>query len=212
MSEDVVSPDVLLPISFCQIFGRMEDETLKGVDIAIEAMDKCYDLLPKPKSVLVIRGLLKGTADKFLREKRSTLKSGLQIRPREYDADLNTLKEDLKNSSLILMPSRTEGFGLVALEAISIGCPVLLSNQSGIAELITEVAPNEADKWIVPVDTTDYVDRWAKEIEYILRDREAARNRMLSLRSALEAKISWGQSVKALLDIIHKWHYQPVDV
>lgn len=42
-------------------------------------------------------------------------------------------------SDLVTLPSRTEGFGLVALEAIS-GCiPVLVSSESGVAEALKKV-------------------------------------------------------------------------
>ena len=42
-------------------------------------------------------------------------------------------------SDLVSLPSRTEGFGLVALEAISAGVPVLVSAESGIAEALHKV-------------------------------------------------------------------------
>ena len=37
------------------------------------------------------------------------------------------------------MTSRTEGFGLAALEALSAGLPVLVSGNSGLAEALEEV-------------------------------------------------------------------------
>lgn len=41
---------------------------------------------------------------------------------------------------LAIMPSRTEGFGLVALEALSAGLPILVSENSGFAEALKKVA------------------------------------------------------------------------
>ena len=40
---------------------------------------------------------------------------------------------------LVIMPSRTEGFGLAALEALSAGLPVLVSGNSGLGEALQEV-------------------------------------------------------------------------
>ena len=37
------------------------------------------------------------------------------------------------------MPSRTEGFGLAALEALSAGLPVLASENSGLGEALKKV-------------------------------------------------------------------------
>ena len=40
---------------------------------------------------------------------------------------------------LVIMPSRTEGFGLAALEAFSPGLPVLTSENSGLGEALKKV-------------------------------------------------------------------------
>ena len=37
------------------------------------------------------------------------------------------------------MPSRTEGFGLTGLEALSAGLPVLISKNSGFGEALSKV-------------------------------------------------------------------------
>ena len=40
---------------------------------------------------------------------------------------------------LVLMPSRTEGFGLTGLEALSAGLPVLVSKNSGFGKALRKV-------------------------------------------------------------------------
>lgn len=44
----------------------------------------------------------------------------------------------LSQSLLLLMPSEAEGFGLVALEASRVGCPVVASKVGGLAEVIID--------------------------------------------------------------------------
>lgn len=51
----------------------------------------------------------------------------------------------------LLLPSRYEGFGLPALEAMAVGCPVLASNVSALPEVTGEAAlllpPDELSAW-----------------------------------------------------------------
>lgn len=62
-------------------------------------------------------------------------------------------------ADLYVMPSVSEPFGLVALEALSYGVPVILSKQSGVAEVLTNV---------LKVDFWD-VDEMANKIVSVLR-------------------------------------------
>ena len=50
--------------------------------------------------------------------------------------DLTTL---LCATNLAIVPSRTEGFGLTAPEALSVGLPFLVSQNSGFGEAIQEI-------------------------------------------------------------------------
>ena len=53
------------------------------------------------------------------------------------------LQIDKLRASLILMPSKAEGFGPVGLEAIVAGTPVLLSRESAFGQLLQEVLKPE---------------------------------------------------------------------
>ena len=45
-------------------------------------------------------------------------------------------KTYLKKSDLFLLPSESESFGLVALEAMSFGVPVITTSSGGVTELV----------------------------------------------------------------------------
>lgn len=44
----------------------------------------------------------------------------------------------LKNSKVLCIPSKWEGFGLVAIEAMSLGKPVVASNVGGLKNIIND--------------------------------------------------------------------------
>ena len=73
---------------------------------------------------------------------------------------------------LAIMPSRTEGFGLAALEALSAGLPVLVSGNSGLGEALKEI-PNGSNCVVKSKDPKD----WANAIRVVRK-----KNRTLRLR------------------------------
>lgn len=50
----------------------------------------------------------------------------------------NNIEESLRNTDLFLLPSSSESFGLVALEAMSFGVPVITTNSGGVVELVID--------------------------------------------------------------------------
>ena len=91
-------------------------------------------------------------------------------------------------SDLVALPSRTEGFGLVGLEAISAGVPVLISGESGIAEALEKVEGGNA----VIVESDEDKDEWARRIREIyeksVEEREA---NAVKLRENYRKVYSW---------------------
>ena len=63
-------------------------------------------------------------------------------------------------SDLVALPSRTKGFGLVALEAIFAGVPVLVSGEFGIAEALQKVEGGNT----VIVRSDEDEGEWARRI------------------------------------------------
>jgi glycosyltransferase involved in cell wall biosynthesis len=105
----------------------------KGVDVLVEAMAA----LRREDAVLVIAGndLGAGRAIRRLVERRRlagrTIFTGL-LRGR-------TRLEALADADVVVYPSRHEVFGLVPLEALCCGTPVLVADDSGCGEVIGRV-------------------------------------------------------------------------
>ena len=121
------------------VFGRgdNEDFQLKGYDIAARAIAELKDE-PQPYKLLFV-GAPSGEEEKV---KDLLLQQGIdrsQLTVRCFNESREQLARLFCEVDLAIMPSRTEGFGLAALEALSAGLPVLVSGNSGLGEALQEV-------------------------------------------------------------------------
>ncbi|WP_434048549.1 MULTISPECIES: glycosyltransferase [Sorangium] len=196
----VSQQQVAVPPDIHQIFviGRVEDFELKGIDIAARAARKAMDEPGFPQRTrmrLVVRGVEPGQGA-AIQEKLYALMGDrrVEVVPREYSVDPVLIRADLEGSSVALMPSRVEGFGLVGLEAIEAGIPVLLAERSGLAQALRlELGEDKARHHVVPATGKDESDvtAWAKFTARKLEDRERAFQLARILREDLTPRWSW---------------------
>ena len=173
------------------IFGRGDDEDfkLKGFDIAARSVTALPDTYlvfvgaPEGKHSEVTKRLL----DSGISERRLTVR-GFK--------DREALKREFCEADVVLMPSRTEGFGLTALEAMSAGLPVIVSKNSGFGEALGRVpfgssfviASEDPSAWTAAIKGT-----WDK-------DRRTRLDEIKILRDAYGKRYSWSEQCKNLLD------------
>jgi glycosyltransferase involved in cell wall biosynthesis len=102
------------------------------------------------------------------------------------------LKGLLQSATCFACPSLTEGFGLMPLEAMALGCPAIIAPCGALPEVCGDAALL-ADPYR-PKD-------WASQITMLVEDREMAATyaRKGKDRAAL---FSWDRSAKALLDLL----------
>jgi glycosyltransferase involved in cell wall biosynthesis len=152
--------------------------------------------------VLIIRGAEPGTEDALEEQLRNA--SGVRgawLRVNRYTTDPDTLKADLRRTSLLMMPSRSEGFGLVGLEALGAGVPVLISAQSGLGELLLSLLGADSKDVVIPVSGD--LDRdgpvWSEAIHRVLSDRQGASEQTRNLQARLQSEFSWKAAVEGLM-------------
>lgn len=183
----------------CLFIGRAEDAEIKGLDIAGDAIGQLRSR--GVQAVLVVRGAQPGTGQALQSDLAARVKAPNAVRVKEFSADASTVRDDLLRSSVVLMPSRSEGFGLVGLEAIANGVPALVSDQSGLAQLLRNLAPEHAKHIVVPMTGNAEVDvaEWARCVDFTLRDLPAAFERAAALRNALRGVLTWDLAANALI-------------
>ena len=177
------------------MFGRGDDEDfeLKGYDIAAGAF--ASHELKNDSYHLTFVGAAPGKEDEFANK---ILKYGMsknQLSVEEYIKDRDRLKELLLRMDLVIMPSRTEGFGLTALEALSAGLPVLAGHNSGFSKALQKVRFGE-----LCVVNSDKPEDWSKAIKKVRqKERKKRLDEMQRLREFYEQNYNWKEQCEILV-------------
>ena len=180
---------------FCVlVFGRgdREDFHVKGYDIAARAVARLNDEDRSFKLVFV--GAPDGEEDEVKKRfiKEGILSSQLIVRGAK---DREQLAKQFFQADLVIMPSRTEAFGLAALEALSAGLPVLVSGNSGIGKALRKV-PCGAN---CVVNNEDPV-KWAEAIKAVCRkERKVRLKEAILLRQSYAEIYHWEEQCSTLI-------------
>ena len=197
-------------LNHCLVLGRADDYKLKGLDIAARALGKVVAeknfIGTTPE--LIVRGAKPGTSTELWSRLKSECGDiDLPVRVREYSSSEEKIETDLRRAALLLMPSRREGFGLVAIEALSKGIPVLVSNTSGFGEVLHSSSSEIYTRNSVvttPDDIEVAANNWANAIAMQLLDRTASFSRAAELSKHLAQTLGWDAAVRSLMERLWK--------
>ena len=173
--------------------GDEEDFDVKGYNIAVEAFadqqlkgKHCYLLFvssPEGKQDDVRQRLLKyGITDE-------------QLTVREFVKSRERMKDLFCEVDMVIMPSKSEGFGLVALEALSAGLPILVGKNSGFARAIEDI----------PFGLYSIVDsedpaKWAEFIEGVRNRHKVVLQENKILKEHYSKDYCWKKQCEELVD------------
>ena len=169
-----------------------EDFSLKGFDLAAQAVAELKDKSYKLKFVGAPRGKEDEIADKLLQHGIDRY----QLIVHSFSDSREILANLFCEVDLAIMPSKTEGFGVSALEALSASLPVLVTGNSGLGEALKEVPLGSQ----CVVDSEDPED-WAKKIKEVRqKKREVRLSESRLLRENYQEKYSWEKPVRCLVE------------
>ena len=168
-----------------------EDFELKGIDIAGKAIAALED------TRLVFVGSLYRKYEEILKE--WFIKCGVpawRLRVRGFVQDRESLRGLFQVVDLVVMPSRSKGFGLIGLEALSAGIPVLVSRNSGFGEALFSV-PFGSSFVVNSEDPTV----WTAAIKSVwAKDRKSRLEEAKVVRDSYGRKYNWAKQAKELVN------------
>lgn len=206
------------------VAGRLHP--LKGFDLAVAAVAA---IAPERRPALRIIGSPPPDGDEYARALHAAVAEAGMIGTVSFDGALRRdhLAERVRRASLVLIPSHSETFGLVALEAAASGVPVIARAAGGLREavidgvtgVLIESGPERGPEHGPGRDTGDSGDiadtadtantadtaadepqRWADEIERLLGDAPRWSALATQARASALAR-NWRASTAALLAV-----------
>ena len=175
-------------------FGRgdAEDFKLKGYDIAPKAVGQLQD------AILIFVGAANKQQDGVADNLQQCGIPRERLRVRTFLESREKLGELFREVDVAIMPSRTEGFGLVALEALSASLPILVSANSGFGKALANVPfasgcvikSDEPKEWAEGIKGV-----WAKNRKLRLKESDA-------LRTGYKEEYSWEKQCNNLVDLV----------
>ena len=179
------------------VFGRgdVDDFQLKGFDIAGRAIAALKD------TRLVFVGDLEGKHEEIAKRLNRYGVPLNRLRVRGLVPDRVSLKRLFQEVDLVIIPSRTEGFGLTGLEALSAGLPVVVSHNSRFGEAL----------WSVPFGSSFVVNsedpaNWTAAIQKLWdKDKKIRLEEVKTLRDSYGRKYNWAEQIKELVNKMISW-------
>lgn len=167
--------------------GRIQQE--KGVHLLVQAARQLVSEGRRSKFVIAGTGTLLAP----LREWVATLGMQDRILLPGYVSD--AVRDHLYRAATVsIFPSSYEPFGIVALEAMAAGCPVIVSDTGGLGEVVENGVTGVA----IPPDNLAALEG---AIRYVLDDPGAAAARAERAFERVCSEYSWERIAEATLDL-----------
>jgi glycosyltransferase involved in cell wall biosynthesis len=175
-------------VFFMSVLDRYHE--YKGLGILLEAMVKVKDKRPEARLMIGGGGQLIGKYEQLA--EMLGLSDSVEFLGYIPDQELAEL---YSSSSVFVLPSlnKLEGFGIVALEALSYATPVITTDIAGSSDLITR---NKAGLIVPPGDAVVL----ANAITTLLGDRSEAQSMGIRGAAAVNREFGWDSIARRMLN------------
>jgi len=206
-NESVIKPETQQIVDFmtqnkCILYvGALSDR--KNFPFMLKVFEKALEKIPDLKFVVIGKSTvsafakLVGVKDvtyekKCLSSLSRSAKDGIF---RVERVDNPQLKFIYPLAKAFLLPSKLEIFGMVLLEALYLGAPVISSSNGGSKTII------EGKNSGIVIEKFD-VDMWTKAVVNLVSNEELARSMSKNGRNIVKNEYSWDSIAKKMLDKI----------
>lgn len=166
------------------------DQPLKGLRYLLLALSQLVQQYPQLSLLLVSKPQEKGETEQLI--KRLNLAKHIQF---VHGISTNELVKHYAESSIAIVPSVYEGFGLPAGEAMACAVPLIATNGGALPEVVGHAGVTVAIK-----DTA----AMAAAIEGLLLNEKARKNYAKLGRKHIEENFSWAQAAKEMTALYYK--------
>jgi glycosyltransferase involved in cell wall biosynthesis len=104
--------------------------------------------------------------------------------------DVEEVKDLFSITDLLVMPSVSEPFGLIAVEALSADVPVIVSKESGVSEILKSIC--SVDYW--------ETEELANKMDELLHNDRKAAEMVQSCKKTLETQ-SWNSVARQVIKV-----------
>ncbi|MGH3515833.1 MAG: glycosyltransferase family 4 protein [Haloechinothrix sp.] len=171
-------------------FGRLEWE--KGVQDLLDALPEIRRHHPGTRLVVAGKGRHLEPLTKQARKLR--VRRAVDFVGHLSDRDLRAV---LAGADAVVLPSRYEPFGIVALEAAAAKAPLVASTAGGLGEVVVD---GETGLAFCPGDITALISG----VHAVLTDRPAAARRADAAQARLAADFDWARIAKSTAEVYRR--------
>lgn len=111
--------------------GRLA--AIKGIDVLLQALDQLQEKFPQIRTVIVGDGVERANSETFVAAHRMCERVHFA-----GQLERGAVMAAIKGFDIAAVPSREEGFGLSALEAMAVGVPVVASRVHALEEVVVD--------------------------------------------------------------------------
>jgi glycosyltransferase involved in cell wall biosynthesis len=196
LDPDFWKPDPIRSKQWRKKHGFQEDDFLlvnigrlhhkKGLDLLPSVLEKIRDLKWK---MIFVGDDDDGTKKQLISQfKALNLLDKIYFLPKCEPKDLCSIYSAV---NLFVLPSRHENFGNVVIEALSCGCPVIISDKVGICKEIKESKMG----WVLKRNIKD----WANQLRTLISNRQLLSPITITSREWVQSKFSIYQTAKQMV-------------